>query len=123
MKELSNALDAVVDWRTLGIKLGLEAAEVRRIEKVYPHDNAECKSEMLACCLRTDHPPNWKKVVDALCWMGEHRSAYKIRKKHLKSMKGTPFLVSYMYVCCDILLCVVSTYSLNTVTRGVPLTI
>ena len=83
-------LDAVVDWRTLGTKLGVESAELRRIEKEYPHDNAECKSEMLACCLRSDNPPYWKVVVDALCWMGEHRSAYKIRRKHLKSMKGTP---------------------------------
>ena len=93
VKELSNAVDAVVDWRTLGIKLGLGSAELRRIEKDYPHDNAECKSEMLACCLRSDNPADWKVVADALCQMGEHRSAYKIRKKHLKPMKGTPSLV------------------------------
>ena len=89
MKELSNALDAVVDWCTLGIKLGLETAELRRIENDYPHNNAECKSEMLASCLRSDHPPSWKVVVDALCWMGEHLSACKIWRKYLKSMKGT----------------------------------
>ena len=85
MKELSNALDAVKDWRTLGIKLGLENAELRRIEKDYPHDSAECKSEMLDCCFRSDNPPSWKLVVDALCGMGEHQSADKIRTKHLKS--------------------------------------
>jgi len=90
VKELSNAVDAVVDWRTLGIKLGLGSAELCRIEKDYPQDNAERRSEMLACCLRSENPPDWKVVADALCQMGEHRSAYKIRRKQPKAMKGTP---------------------------------
>ena len=93
VKELSNAVDAVADWHTLGINLGLGSNELRRIEKEYPLDNAECKSEMLACCLRSDNPADWKVVADALCQMGDHLSAYKIRKKHLKPMKGTPSLV------------------------------
>jgi len=68
--------------------LGLESDELNRIEKDYPHDSARCKSEMLACCLRSDKPPDWKAVVDALCRMKEHQSAYKIRRRHLRSMKG-----------------------------------
>ena len=90
LKELSNALDAVVDWHTLGVKLGVKSYQLHQIEYDYPHDGPRCKTEMLACCLRSGNPPTWKKVVDALCRMGEHRSAHKIRRKHLK---GTPSLV------------------------------
>ena len=92
MKDLSNALDAVVDWRTLGIKKCRATSYC-----ILMIDDAECKSEMLASCLQSDHPPSWK---DALCWTGGHRSACKIRRKHLKSMKGT---LSLVFVCHDIL--------------------
>ena len=86
LKELSNALDTVVDWHTLGIKLGVKGYQLRQIEKDY-RDSSRCKIEMLDCCVRSGNPPTWKKVANALCKMGEHQSAFKIRRKHLK---GTP---------------------------------
>ena len=55
LKELSNALDSVVDWFTLGVKLELEDYELRTIEQNYRGDR--CKLEMLSRWLRSGKPP------------------------------------------------------------------
>ena len=47
LKELSNALDSVVNWFLLGVKLGVEDHELRTIEQNYHGDNERCKLEML----------------------------------------------------------------------------
>ena len=80
LKELSNALDSVVDWFTLGVKLGLEDHELRTIEHNYRGDR--CKLEMLSCWLRSGKLPTWKAVADAVHLMGEHAVATKIRAKY-----------------------------------------
>ena len=49
LKELSNALDSVVDWHSLGVKLGLEDHELSRIDKNFHGEgNERCKHEMLS---------------------------------------------------------------------------
>ena len=80
LKELSNALDSVVDWYSLGVKLGLKDHELRTIEQNYRGDR--CKLETLSRWLRNAQLPTWKNVADALCLMGEHAAALKIREKH-----------------------------------------
>jgi len=61
----------------LGIKLGLESDELNRIEKDYPHDSARCKSEVLACCLRSENPPDWMSVVE--CFVPNERAPKRIQ--------------------------------------------
>ena len=51
LKELSNALDAVVDWHSLGVKLGLEDHELSAIDKNFRGDIARCKHETLILLL------------------------------------------------------------------------
>ena len=82
LKELSNALSSVTKWYTLGVKLGLESHDLATIQQDYPHDSNRCRDEMIACCLRGTNPPTWKTTADALCQMGEHHLADKIRTKH-----------------------------------------
>ena len=89
LKELSNALDSVVDWYSLGVKLGLEDHELRTIDKNFHGDSEGCKHEMLSRCLRNAKLPTWKAVADALCLMGEHTVAAKIRKRHCNSSTDT----------------------------------
>ena len=48
LKELWNELDSVVDWHSLGIKLGMKHHELGTIEKNYHGDTVRCKHEMLA---------------------------------------------------------------------------
>ena len=90
LKELSNALDSVVDWFSLGVKLGLEDHELRTIERNYRGDgNERCKLEMLSRWLRSDELLTWKAVVDALQQMGEHKVASRIQGKYCSSTATT----------------------------------
>ena len=83
LKELSNALDSIVNWHLLGVKLGLEDHELRVIDQDFRGDGSErCKHEVLSCWLRTAKLPTWKAVADALHLMGEHKVASKIQTKY-----------------------------------------
>ena len=90
LKELSNALDSVVNWHLLGVKLDLEDHELRAIDHDFHGDGVErCKHEMLSHWLRNAKRPTWRAVADALCLMGEHAVASKIRKRHCHSSSET----------------------------------
>ena len=82
LKALSNALDSVVNWHLLGVKLGLQDHELRTIEQNYRGDNESCKQEVLSCWLRNAKHPTWKAVTDVLHLMGEHNVALKIQAKY-----------------------------------------
>ena len=85
LKELSNALDSVVNWHSLGVKLGLEGHELSTIEQNYRGDNERCKLEMLSRWLRNAKLTTWKAVADAVQQMGEHEVASKIQAKYCSS--------------------------------------
>lgn len=89
MKELSNALNPVTKWYSLGIKLDVECHDLARIEQEHPHDISRCRDEMLAFCLRSANPPTWETIVDALCQMEEHQIADKIRTRYPSSFTAT----------------------------------
>ena len=83
LKELSNALDSVVNWHLLGVKLGLQDHELRTIEQNHRGDgNERCKHEMLGRWLRNAKLPTWKAVVDALQQMGEQAVALDVQAKY-----------------------------------------
>ena len=85
LKELSNALDSVVDWHFLGVKLGVKGHQLKIIEKNHHGDNVRCKHEMLSHWLQSAKLPTWKAVVNALCRMGIHTVASQIQRKHCRS--------------------------------------
>ena len=95
LKELSNELDSVVDWHLLGVKLGMEPHELGTIEKNYYGDSVRCKHEMLVCFLQTAKRPTWEAVANALCLMGKHTVALRIRTKHCSS---SPSIGKYLYL-------------------------
>ena len=78
LKELSNALDSVVNWFSLGVKLGLEDHELHTIEQNYHGDSERCKLEMLSRWLRSGKLPTWGAVANAVQLMGELTVATKI---------------------------------------------
>ena len=51
LKDLSNELEPVADWHTLGVRFGVEDHKLREIEEHY-HDPQRRKSEMLSRWLR-----------------------------------------------------------------------
>ena len=89
LKELSNALDSVVNWYLLGVKLGMKAHELATIEKNHHGDNERCKLEMLNQSLRSAKLSSWRVVTDALQEMGEHVVARKIQTKYCSSSTDT----------------------------------
>ena len=89
LKELSNALDSVVNWFSLGVKLGVEDHELRTIEQNYRGDNERSKLEMLSRWLRSGKLPTWKAVVDALHLMGEQAVASKLQARYCSSSSAT----------------------------------
>ena len=89
LKELSNALDSVVDWHSLGVKLGLEGHELSAIDKTFHGDIPRCKHEMLICCSRSDKLLTWKAITDALHLIGEHTVASNIQARPCSSSTAT----------------------------------
>ena len=79
LKELSDALRSIVDWYSLGVKLGLEGYELGTIGKDNHGDNERCKHEVLCRWLQKAKLPTWNAVADALCLMEHHNVALKIR--------------------------------------------
>ena len=66
LKELWDALDSIVDWYSLGVKLGLEDHQLRMIRRDYHGDNERCKYEILSHWLQSAKLPTWKPAADAL---------------------------------------------------------
>ena len=99
IKELSNALDSVVDWYSLGIKLGMKVHELATIEKNYHGDNERCKLETLNHCLESGKLPTWKVVTDALHLMGKHEVGLKIRAKYCSSSTESTDVVDTAGMC------------------------
>ena len=104
LSELSNELDSVVDWHSLGVKLGLKGHELSIVAANY-RGNTRCKHEMLIHWLKNDKCPTWKAVVDALSLMGERAVALKIRDKHCSSsitngmyLKLVPLVMPFLSV-------------------------
>ena len=89
LKELSNALDSVTNWHSLGVKLGLKGHELYAIDKNFHGDNERCKHEMLSSYLQSAKLPTWIAVTDALQLMGEHAVALKIQAKYCSSSTDT----------------------------------
>ena len=85
LTELSNELHSVVNWHSLGVKLGVEDHELTTIEKNFRGDNERCKHEMLSRWLRNAKQCTWKAVADALRRIEERAVASEIRKKHYGS--------------------------------------
>ena len=89
LKELSNELESVQKWHSLGVKLELELHQLGTIEKDHYGDSERCKHEMLGCWLRSSELPTWKVVTDALHQIGEHAVALQIQRKYCSTSTST----------------------------------
>ena len=87
LKDLSSELEPVVDWYTLGIKLGVEDHKLKEIEEQY-HDPQRRKHEVLSRWLRKGRNCTWRRVVEVLMQMGEMVVADTIKLKYLTLTTG-----------------------------------
>jgi len=82
LEDLSNELEPVADWHTLGVKLRVEYHKLREIEEQY-HDPQRRKHEVLSRWLRKGQNCTWRRVVEVLMLMGEMRVADAITLKYI----------------------------------------
>jgi len=66
VKSLSSALVEVIDWHTLGIRLGVPVNVLKNIEQSYPMNNERRKNEMLSAWLQISPFARWRDVAKAL---------------------------------------------------------
>ena len=81
MIKLTNALENVNDWKTLGEKLGLERTTLEQVEI----DNrivANMKSDMLDRWMKLKPDAAWEHLVSALRVMKDNRTAKAIEDKY-----------------------------------------
>ncbi|XP_065886389.1 protein NLRC5-like [Dysidea avara] len=55
-----------VDWREIGVELGLSDAKLRAIRKDNPHSAKDCCNEMFSEWLRVDMTASWEKLFTAI---------------------------------------------------------
>ena len=88
MKNLSSELTLVADWHQLGIKLGLQPARLRQIEKDHPGDTERCKVEVVDVWLQSTPGASWRHIVTALTEMGNRSTAERVELKYVKGTRG-----------------------------------
>ena len=55
-----------VDWREIGVELGLSDAKLREIEVNYPRDVKQCCNRMFSEWFRVDTTASWEKLFAAI---------------------------------------------------------
>lgn len=76
-----NSLE-VLDWFSLGLKLGLSEYELKTIECDYPKDSKACKRTMFGKWLEVDIKASYKKLIFALEEICLVKVANDLRKKY-----------------------------------------
>jgi len=84
VKNLSYELSSVANWHQLGIKLGLQPAQLRQVEIQYPVDIERRKVEVSDLWLQGNPGASWKHIVIVLREMGDHTTAERIELKYVK---------------------------------------
>lgn len=82
LKNLTNELQSVVDWHTLGVNLNLKSHELSGIEEEHSKPTRR-KSEMLSLWLQNTTNPSWEIIVQALRLMEAHSVADRIQRKYI----------------------------------------
>ena len=98
LQDLSNELNSVTDWHSLGVKLGVQSFVLSTIEKNHHGDSVRCKHEMLVRWLRSTKLATWKGVADALWQMEERTVAVNIQIKYCSSSTDTGIAVVLFFI-------------------------
>lgn len=77
LRRLLEDLKQVTNWFQLGLRLGINHADMKRIEKDHKHDGVErCKAETIAFWLKNSEDVTLRKLVSALEGI-DHRNLAK----------------------------------------------
>ena len=84
MKNLLICLEAVENWKTLGLQLDISNDELIRIEGANQSNPDRCRESMLSHWLCKKKNPSWMTLASALEDMGLSIPANKIKAKYLQ---------------------------------------
>ena len=83
MKELYN--DVASKWNPIGIFLGISEEELSTISQREHGDPQACLMAMLRAWLHQTNPPaSWRKIANAVDFIGKPDIAQQIRQKYCK---------------------------------------
>ena len=74
-------LDALGDWKKLGLFLNVRTAHIERIARENPHSEDDAKMALFSEWLRTSIKASWRDVIEALKKMKELALADEIEQK------------------------------------------
>ena len=86
LKNIDQILTEVLDWHTLGTKLGIPGHSLGEIHSAY--GIALQKQEMITTWLEYDTEASWEKLANALKEMGKHVVATKIWNAYVPGYTG-----------------------------------
>ena len=82
-------LTEVLEWHTLGTKLGLPAHTLETIRIDFSTNGIiRQRQQMITTWLEYDTKASWSKLADALETMGKHVAATKILDMYVPGYKG-----------------------------------
>ena len=106
LDEVKTSLKDLVEWRELGLKLGILDPTLGKIERNRRGMVEECKREMLAGWLQrvdTVSEPTWTALVEALESIGERRLADEIKKQKVSlrvyNNKRVSIIIFLLHTC------------------------
>ena len=89
VQNIDKMLKDVLDWHTLGIKLGLPVYTLGAIRIDYiAHGTARQRHEMITKWLEYDTEASWDKLANGLKQMGKHAVATKIGNTYMPGYGG-----------------------------------
>ena len=65
-KNVLNAIKDVVDWKSLGVQLGISAAKIKQIDVDNRGLVVDCTRDLVQYWLQSDLSCSWERLVDAL---------------------------------------------------------
>ena len=98
LDEIQESIKEIVDWKDLGLKLGLLYPTLQKIETDVRTVN-KCKREMLAAWLKGEDKSKdrtWSTLVDGVHKMNHHSLAEEITEQHLKWVSEFSILYKVM---------------------------
>ena len=88
LKNIDQILTEVLDWHTLGIKLGIPDHSLGGIQINYSsYGIGRQRVEMTSNWLKYDPEPSWSKLASALEEMGNNKMAAKIWNQYIPGHK------------------------------------
>ena len=90
-KNILNAIKDVVNWKSLGTQLGIEASKIKEIDANNRGQVESCRWDLITSWLQSDVSSSWKKLIDALRNIDKTVLADQIIVSYYPQMKGIEY--------------------------------